>query len=171
MGARTLRLQEFKGVRIEVETTDDFAAVVAKLREVTGHTTVAAIVELAKSTRDPDLFAKEVERQFVGESGFMLFSENDHGGWIRLYGLPGRVTRWVLGNPLIAITMMRRDITAGLFAPVEMLMAETETGGTKITYVRPSSLIAIGDDEELLHAAQKLDAKLEALAADIAGAS
>ena len=56
----------------------------------------------------------------------------------------GGVVRWILGNPLIAITMIRHDITAGLFAPVEILVTEKERGpGTTITYVRPSSLIFI----------------------------
>jgi hypothetical protein len=29
--------------------------------------------------------------------------------------------RVILGNPLIAITMLRHEVTAGLFAPVECL--------------------------------------------------
>ena len=34
--------------------------------------------------------------------------------------------RWIFGNPLIAITMIRHDLTAGLFAPVEILVTEAE---------------------------------------------
>ena len=38
--------------------------------------------------------------------------------------------------------MIRHDITAGVFVPVEVLVTEKESGtGTTITYVRPSSLI------------------------------
>jgi Domain of unknown function DUF302 len=46
------------------------------------------------------------------------------------------MVRWIFGNPLIAITMIRHDLTAGLFAPVEILVTEAEDGlGTTITYV------------------------------------
>ena len=65
-----------------------------------------------------------------------------------------------------AITMIRHDITAGLFAPVEILVTEKERGpGTTITYVRPSSLMVIEVNPPLHSAAKALDEKLEALIA------
>jgi hypothetical protein len=39
------------------------------------------------------------------------------------FGINRRTVRWILGNPLIA-TAIRLDITAGLFAPVEVLVTE-----------------------------------------------
>jgi uncharacterized protein (DUF302 family) len=79
----------------------------------------------------------EVTRRYVGRSGFMLFAEIDHGGWLPVFGIRRRTVRVILGNPLIAVTM-----TAGLFAPVELLITEHEDGrGTNVVYVRPSSLI------------------------------
>lgn len=48
--------------------------------------------------------------------------------------------------------------------PVELLLAESDDGtGCSVTYVLPSSLIAVGSDPELLDAVQALDAKVEAL--------
>jgi hypothetical protein len=74
----------------------------------------------------------------------MLFHEIDHGGWLPRFGINRRVVRWILGNPLIAITMICHDIRAGLFAPPEVPVTEKDRGpGTTITYVRPSSLIFI----------------------------
>ena len=74
------------------------------------------------------------------------------------------VVRWIFGNPLIAITMLRHDYTAGLFVPVDLLLAEGDGGvGCNITYVLPSSLIAVEQNAPLLAAAQALDAKVEAL--------
>src|SRR5579864_5815141 len=58
---------------------------------------------------------------------------------------------------LIAITMMRRDITAGLFAPVELLLVENESGdGSTVMYDLPSSLMGIERIPALLEAAQEL---------------
>jgi uncharacterized protein (DUF302 family) len=101
----------------------------------------------------------------------MLFHEIDHGGWLQKFGINRRTVRWILGNPLIAITMIRFDITAGLFAPVEILVTEKESGpGTTITYVRPSSLMVIEENPPLREAAIALDKKLDALIAKAAGA-
>jgi len=69
-----------------------------------------------------------------------------------------------LANPLIAITMLRHDVSAGLFAPVEMLLADEGSGRSSLTYVKPSSLMAVEPNPELRSAAQELDAKLAALA-------
>ena len=70
------------------------------------------------------------------------------------------------GNPLIAITMIRHDLTAGLFAPVEILVTEHEKEqGTNVVYVLPSSFIPIEDNPPLRIAAEVFDAKLAALVA------
>ncbi len=60
----------------------------------------------------------------VGPSGFMLFALLDHGARITKAGIDRKVMRVVLGNPLYAITMLRHHVTAGLFAPVELLLAD-----------------------------------------------
>lgn len=154
----------FRGVRIEADTAVAFDDVLSRLRKLMGHTTVPAIEALAKQPISQADYVEEVERRFVGPSGFMLFAEINHGGWLPMFGIDRRTVRWILGNPLIAITMIRHDITAGLFAPVEILVTEKENGrGTTITYVRPSSLMVIVENQALLDAATSLDAKLDAL--------
>jgi hypothetical protein len=66
--------------------------------------------------------------------------------------------------------MIRHDITAGLFAPVELLITEdVDGGGTTVTYVLPSSLMVIDDNPPLLKASEALDAKLAALVAEGTG--
>jgi uncharacterized protein (DUF302 family) len=110
--------------------------------------------------------SRKLKSCFVGKSGFMLFQEIDHGGWLPRFGINRRAVRWILGNPLIAITMIRHDITAGLFVPVEVLVTEKESGlGTTITYVRPSSLMVIEENPPLREAAKALDEKFDALIA------
>ena len=72
--------------------------------------------------------------------------------------------RWILGNPLMAITMLKHDIRAGLFAPVEFMLIENEDGnGCTVIYDVPSSLMVIEENPPLLEAAQALDKKLLAL--------
>jgi uncharacterized protein (DUF302 family) len=75
--------------------------------------------------------------------------------------------RLIIGNPLLAITMMRHDLTAGLFAPVELILIEGDDGRGHLTYVTPSSLMVVETNDALLAAAKELDAKLRALAAKV----
>ena len=100
----------------------------------------------------------------------MLFALLDHGAWIKKAGIDRKVLRVVIGNPLIAITMLRHDVTAGLFAPVELLITEEENDRSSLTYVVPSSLMVVEKNEPLRAAALALDAKLAALAAKVTAA-
>jgi uncharacterized protein (DUF302 family) len=97
----------------------------------------------------------------------MLFGLFNHGGWITKAGIDRKVLRVILGNPLIAITMLRHDVTAGLFAPVVLLIADERDGRSSLTYVKPSSLMVVEPNPELLSAATELDTKLAALAAKV----
>jgi uncharacterized protein (DUF302 family) len=159
------------GVRIEVGTSLAFDEILSRLRGPMGTTNVPQIVALAQGPISQDEYIRQVEERLVGSSGFMLFNEIDHGGWLAKFGIDRRTVRWILGNPLIAITMIRHDITAGLFAPVEILVTEKETGdGTTVVYVVPSSLMVIGENPSLREAALALDEKLKALVAKATGA-
>ncbi len=156
----------FQGIRTEVTTSVGFDEVLARLRAQMGSAKVQEVVALAKTPMTEAEYVREVEERFVGESGFMLFAEIDHGGWLPKFGINRRSVRWILGNPLIAITMIRHDITAGLFAPVELLVTEAKDGhGATLTYVRPSTLMVIDENPPLLDAAKALDEKYDRLVA------
>jgi len=106
-------------------------------------------------------------RSALGPYGFMKFYQIDHGSWIHLYDMNNKhAIRLVFGNPLIAITMIKHDIRAGLFVPIEAYIIGREDGsGTDIIYIKPSTLIAGSEDssQELKNAAEILDTKLEEL--------
>jgi uncharacterized protein (DUF302 family) len=164
----TVRTKPFQSIRIEAATPVPFGEVLSRLRQSMGDASVPEFAALVKEAANQAEFVQNVEERFVGESGFMLFHEIDHGAWLAKFGIGRRCVRLILGNPLIAITMMRLDITAGLFAPVEVLLTEKVAGwGTIITYVRPSSLILIGENPPLRQAAEALDEKLDALIAKV----
>jgi uncharacterized protein (DUF302 family) len=120
--------------------------------------------EVAVSSATAEQFEEEVKKRFEGPSGFTLFAEIEHTRWIAKYGINQRVLRIILGNPLYAITMLREDISAGLFAPVELLLVSNGSGA-KLCYVKPSSLMVITENVPLKAAAEKLDEKLAQLIA------
>ncbi len=170
MNQATQTVHEFKGVRLEIRSSLSFDEVLRRLQEQTGSSAVTQINEVAAKSASVADFESEITRRFVGPSGFMLFAKIEHGPWIATYGLKRRVLRIILGNPLLAITMMREDLSAGLFAPVEILLVDDIPGST-LYYVRPSSLMVVGENPPLKEAALKLDHKLESLIANITGLS
>jgi uncharacterized protein (DUF302 family) len=158
----------FQGLQLRFDSTNSFDEVVAALLADIGDQPVP-INDLAVKFESWESYEREVQ-SYVGPSGFMLFALIDHGGWIKKTGIDRKALRVVLGNPLIAITMLRHDLTAGLFAPVELLITEEEDGRSALTYVVPSSLMVVEPNEELRAAALALDEKLAALARKVTAA-
>jgi uncharacterized protein (DUF302 family) len=152
----------FDGVRVRYDSAKSHDELLAALLADVGEQPVQ-INDLATGAGNWQTYQEKVEHH-AGPSGFMLFNLIDHGAWITKAGIDRKVMRAIIGNPLIAITMLRHDVKAGLFAPVELLLVDEGEGGSSLTYVKPSSLMVIEPNPELLAAAQKLDAKLAALA-------
>ena len=159
----------FDGVRVHYDSTKSYDELVAALLADIGEKPVP-INDFATAADSWQSYRERVESH-VGPSGFMLFALLDHGAWITKAGIDRKVLRVILGNPLIAITMLRHDVSAGLFAPVEMLLVDEGAGRSSLTYVKPSSLMVLGKapgpNPELLSAAEELDTKLAALAAKV----
>src|SRR4029078_6203203 len=125
--------------------------VVASLLDDVGDKPVP-INDFAPRFESWEVYQREVQSH-GGQSGFMLFATLDHGAWIKKTGIARNVLRVVIGNPLIAITMIRHDVTAGLFVPVELLIAEEDADRGSLTYVVPSSLMVVEENEPLREAA------------------
>src|SRR5262249_38473896 len=111
---------------------------------------------------------EKVVRSQTEQSGFMLFAKFDYHQWLGLYGIQRKLARWILGNPVVAITMIRHDLEAALRAPVELLLVEDENReGVTVIYDLPSSLIVTRENPPLLEAAAALDAKLQDLVTEV----
>jgi len=159
----TTETKRFEGARLIVTTERTFDQVIDSLTSLVGQTPIVQFGELARRANSREEFEHAVQG-FVGTSDFMKFGEINHGAWLGLFGIHRRVVRWIFGNPLIALTMIKHDVTAGLFAPVEMLITELDDGvGATLTYVLPSSLMVIEDNPSLRAAAEALDQKVAAL--------
>ena len=163
----------FTGVRVRYDSAKSYDDLVDALLADIGQQPVL-INDIAQNHDDWDSYRRQVESH-VGPSGFMLFALIDHGAWITKAGIDRKVLRVILGNPLIAITMLRHDVSAGLFAPVEVLLVDEGEGRSSLTYVKPSSLMVLEKapvrNPELLSAAEELDTKLTALAIKVTGDS
>ena len=152
----------FNGVRLTFDSNKGFDEVMSSLLADVGDKPVL-LNEVADNSESWDSYKKVIESR-VGPSGFSLFAIIDHGAWIKKVGIRRKVIRFIIGNPMIAITMLRHYLTAGLFAPVELILIEQDNGRSSLTYVKPSSLVVVAKNDALLDAANQLDSKLHALA-------
>jgi uncharacterized protein (DUF302 family) len=148
----------------EHTTQRGFDEVVRAFEAALGSVEDGGLREIAASARNTEEFEERV-RAREGSSGFMRFLTVDHGGWMSRYGSGARSRMYTIGNPLIAQTMLRHSVAAGLNVPIRLLIYEdVESGTTRLTYDLPSSLMSVLQNDEVMAAARKLDAKLIALA-------
>jgi hypothetical protein len=98
------------------------------------------------------------------------FLSNARAFWLSFFGQPRKARQYIIGNPLIAITMLRHDIRVGLNVPVRVYIYRDEASGTtRFEYDQPSTLMSGLDNRDVTAAAEKLDAKLAALAGLVTG--
>ncbi|KAK5991840.1 hypothetical protein PT974_05226 [Cladobotryum mycophilum] len=163
----TKSVQAFSGTRITFTSSFPFQSVVEKLDKQIQANQPADLQHIDSHLVHNKFSFVDYISNKIGSIGFTKFAEINHSSWIRLFGVGDglQLRRVILGNPLIAITMLEHDLDAGLFVPVELLLKELPGGkGTQVIYNLPSSVIAgVNPDEKLKAAAQVLDNKLESL--------
>jgi len=147
-----------------------FEEVVNAFESAVGSIENTGLEALAASAKSTEEFESQVKSQ-ESTSGFMRFFTANHGAWMARIGLNARARMYTIGNPLIARTMLEHDIAAGLNVPVRlMIYEEPASRTTRLTYDLPSSLMSGLKNEKVNAAAEKLDAKLIALAVHATGA-
>jgi uncharacterized protein (DUF302 family) len=126
----------------------------------------SAIPAASQDTADLERRVQKV----LGPSGFTRFLTIDHGKWVSMRGTPTKFIQYTLGNPMIAITMMKHHIEAGLDVPVRLAIYEHPDGKVRLVFNTPSSLMSGLGNDDVQAAAHKLDAKMMALGEAITGA-
>jgi uncharacterized protein (DUF302 family) len=149
--------------RLTVISSKPIEQVVAGIKAAVGKPNIA---EFWKSTHAAETFAKleSTIEKVLGQTGFMLFAEFDHGAVVRKG--TGRDTpknfRLIIGNPLIMRLMVQHVPDAGSYAPVTILVDE-RPDGTHISYDRMTSFLAPYGNAEALKVARDSDSKVDAL--------
>ncbi|VTZ26244.1 conserved hypothetical protein [Methylocella tundrae] len=158
-------------IHLEYLSGRTFDEVVTAFEDATGVVTNDQFRDaVAASAGNADDFIKRMHA-FEGPSGFMRFLDIDHSAWMKALAIRGRARLYILGNPLIAATMVRYDLGAALNVPVRALILEDPaTDRTRLIYDLPSSLMERLRNDDVHAAALKLDEKLAALAELATGA-
>src|SRR3989442_13814569 len=87
--------------------------------------------------RDLETDPRSVEERLkasAGAEGLMLFNGQEHGKLLNILGSPRKAKQDLVGNPLIAATMVRRDIRAGLYEPLRELGYQADAQWTRIEF-------------------------------------
>ena len=153
----------FVTTHIRVQTGKGFAEVTKSFESRLGKFDPTVL----RSTGSATEASSRIEAM-AGPGGFMLFATTDHGALLTLFGEPSKAMQYLVGHPLLALRMTRRNAGAGLYAPLRVLIYE-EDGKTVLEYDTPSSLFGQFEDSEIAAVASMLDRKLEALVAAAIG--
>jgi uncharacterized protein (DUF302 family) len=154
---------DFTVRHIEFVSTHPFDVTIERFEAMTGEFDSATFVKELKASGSIEDFETHMHAH-ESSSGFMRFLGLDHGAWLRLYAINEKCRTYTLGNPLIAVTMLKHDIRVGLNVPVRLIIHETKTDEVRLGYDQPSSLMSQLRNSQVTAAAEKLDAKLAALA-------
>jgi uncharacterized protein (DUF302 family) len=162
-------IQKLSVNHLVYSTTRSFDAVILAFETIVGTLEDVGWASIPTAATDVTDFERRVQAK-IGPSGFTRFLTLDHGEWLSLFEQPRKARQYIIGNPLIAITMLRHDIRVGLNVPVRVYIYRDEaTRTTRLEYDQPSTLMSGLDNRKLAAAAEKVDAKLASLAEEVTG--
>lgn len=95
-----------------------------------------------------------------------IFGTRDHGGLLATAGLTRKAIQYDIGNPFTASRMTRHVLSAGLYAPIRVLLREDAEGTVAFEYDRPATTFGQFGNPDVDSVARDLDDMLRtALAA------
>ena len=153
----------FTATHVTIPSSKPYEQVIQSLESVLGEDDSRSFAEMVGATGTWDEFVRETEQR-IGESGFVIFAQIDHGAWMSLVPQHMKGKLYVIGNPLIAKQMLEHAPEVGLYVSVRIYVYEDERGTTRIDYDEVSPIFERFGNERVNEVARGLDQKLEELA-------
>jgi uncharacterized protein (DUF302 family) len=149
---------------VELVSDSPFEQVVHAFESATGSVEGPGYREAVAAAKTKQEF-EEIIRKLESTSGFMRFLTLDHGAWMKKFeGGTAKAKMYTIGNPLIARTMLKHEMRAGLNVPIRVIIFQDVDKKTRLGYHLPSSLMAVYGNRDVQKACFALDEKLEQLA-------
>lgn len=153
-------LVNFPAIRVIVTSEKSFAEVTHNIETINGKSDNALFEQMIDSQQS----VEEVERgiqSMIGQTGFMIFSEIEHGKVMSLLGKNKKAKLYIIGNPLIANQMMEENPGVGLYVPLRLFVYDDYDGKTHVVYDKPSSLLGQFPNQKISKIMQIIDQKFE----------
>ena len=143
--------------RVTISSTKPFEDVRAKLATLAPRIDdgIFTLLRYGESTR--------ALRELEACPPLTIFGQRDHGALLAIAGLKRRSVQYDIGNPLTASKMTRHQLSAGLYAPIRVLLREDAAGVVAFEYDRPASVFGQFGSDNVDTVAQQLDRDLRAL--------
>ncbi|KXN83682.1 hypothetical protein AN958_00823 [Leucoagaricus sp. SymC.cos] len=175
--ATSMSITDLNAKLITFDTSLSYAEVVARLDEAVNKQDSGGILLKLRNAKSREEIEEIIDTITGLENDFLYFLDIRHHPWLNTYyqttSTPSTVL-YTIGNPLIAQTILRHDLRAGLYIPPRLLVQEKSDGkGTLLVYQLPSSVMIVPgegkENEELKKAVENLDKKFETLARKVVG--
>ena len=137
----------------------EFEKFISTFESLLGKYDPIAGAQIRKDPQGADRMLQAME----GEQNLMIFWRLNHGGLFSLIGQSCNAMRYTIGNPRIALQMTRRDVSAALYVPFNILVIENDDVSVRVEYDLPSSLLGQFDNPDILQIATQLDQKIKGL--------
>jgi len=156
-----MSIREIQVQRVTVISSDPFDEVVARIDAQIGHTDLLKFHRKLSAARN-EAEMKRIVNPVAQPNGIMELARFDLGDVLRKENGSNRprILRIVAGNPLIMKEMVKHVPDAGSYAPITILIDE-RADGVHIAYDTMVSHLAPYGNNDALHVARGLDAKIE----------
>ena len=102
-------------------------------------------------------------------SPLVIAGVRDHGILLKVWGQDRKALQYDCGNALAATKMTRHQLSAGLYAPLRVLLRESPEGEVAFEYHRPSDVFGQLGDPDVDTVAKDLDVLFESTLREVAG--
>ena len=139
---------------IRIESAKSFAEVRAALERIVPQLDPT----LVKALADGDVERANCEKEQGPE--LSIFEVRDHGALPAITGKARNALQCEIGNPVTASLMTRHQLSAALYAPIRVVLYESDAGRGVFEYDQPSTTFGQFGDERVTDVARGLDAAL-----------
>jgi uncharacterized protein (DUF302 family) len=156
MANKTVDIQKIEVEHVTIHASKDFGAVRSNLESMIPRIDdgIFTLLRYRETTR--------ALHELEALPALSIFGFRDHGAAVQVAGLQRQAIQYDIGNPLTATRMTRHRISAGLYAPIRVLLRE-DGDGVAFEYDRPISTFGQFADPDVNEVAGKLDIDLQAV--------
>lgn len=152
-------IEQIKVTHVRKSSKKDFDLVLRTFESLLGKPSLESIAGALKESGGGNA---EIQAM-AGASGLMILGCLDmHSSVLHLKQNKIRSLQYLVGNPVVADSMIKHNLEAALYAPLRILLSE-DAEGTFFVYDRPSSLFGQWHSLEIDNVAVKLDQLLDNL--------